>query len=50
MMDVRARVLLEAAAEMIEKIKEDECATVIYDEAECDSICLIADIRAYLEE
>lgn len=49
MNEERAMVLLRASKEMLEKILEDEFATVHYDDADCDVSCLIDDIDAFIE-
>jgi hypothetical protein len=51
----RATVLLMATLEILEKCKSSDYVldvmsqTAFYDEADCDSYCLIEDIKHYLE-
>lgn len=52
----RARTLLKAAGKLLKKQEDSYSAlnllaeTVYYDEAECDGLCLLDDIRYWFDE
>lgn len=52
----RARTLLKAAGTLLKKQEDSNyvlnllAETVYYDEAECDSVCLLDDIRYWFDE
>lgn len=53
---LRAKTLLKAAHDLLKK-QDGNCAvlnllteTVFYDEADCDGLCLMADIEYWFEE